>query len=202
MAKLIGGLTIKAVCDMCDISRMTLNRYRNDPHWPGDDAPLEYVKAFIISKRPANRSGRKKSAQPDHAGTPHKQAPDKSRSASAAPELSGGDVMDELDDEFANLQNMLSLDDELKRTVIEKNKAQIAQYQQKCLQAYRDKLHRKVARALGIVIAELREQDLTRAQLLNIGSAFARAQAVLDDGDPNAVDDAQPELDLGEKGES
>lgn len=188
MSKLVCGMTIKALCELCKISRMTLNRYRKNPHWPGDDAPLDYIKAFIVSKRSSNRSGRKKKqpATPGPVNGKQAAAPTQSAQNKLVQSLDNN-----LDNEFNNIQYILNLDDELKRTVIEKNKAQVAKYQQSCLQEYRDGLQRKMSRGVSFLINELREMNLTRAQLLNLQKALLRMVAVMTD--------REDEFELGEQ---
>ena len=207
MAKLIGGMTIKNLCNDMNISRMSLNRYRNDEHWPGDDAPLDYIRAFIVAKRPVNGAGRKKKSGMGHGA--------ESRTASGTPELGGAmphgqsgrmietfggavDIGEQLDDEFNNLGALLGLDSELKLTVIEKNKTQIATYQERFMQEYRDDMRGRINKAFGDVIELIKGFDLTRAQLENLRKAFARGMQMLELEPPpeegEADDNEQMEL--------
>lgn len=197
----IGGLTIKDACVALDISRQSMHRYRKDDAWPGDDAPWAHIQAFVSVKRgPAGR--RKKSAavvvDADPAAqrtAPHSAHTAGSVQASTGSELGGGmDSDEQLDDEFNNLDMLLDLDKELKYTVIEKNKAQIAKYQQAAIAAFRDKLGDNLVRAFGTFFDEIADMDLTRTQLDNLRRALNRSlEAVTGKRD---ADDDQPELEL------
>lgn len=174
MSITIGGMKQQDALKRLGITRATMSRYRQHPHWPGDDAPWTFIETFVDSVKSSR--GRK----------PKSPAPTSTAGAAFLTPPSAGVEAEEL----TELHAMLGLDDELKRTIIEKNKAQIKAYQEKCLAEYRAELTKRMTDALLIVFNELSAMDLPRSQLENVRKAIHAARdRVLHDGG-----DYQPEL--------
>jgi len=156
----IGGIAQKKACELLQVSRNTLFRYRKRKDWPGDDADFEIIQAYVAARR--GRGGR-----------PRKSAP------TMAPAVTGEDSQE--DPAMAELRAALDLDDELKRTIIEKNKAQIRDYQLKCLEQYRADLRKTLGQILDRLVDAIQDANLSPEQTDRLrGTIKAVAREILE----------------------
>jgi len=152
MATKIAGMSQKELYTQLGISRATLNRHRNAPWWPGDDASFSMIEAIVN----ANRTTQGRKAKPVAAG-PAPEDPD--------------------DETYEELIKQQDLGYELKRSQIDKNNASIGKYTLHYLAAYRKELTGDINRAHDRFFDELEHCDLDREQLINVRNALRRCQA-------------------------
>jgi len=183
----IGGLKQDEACRRLGLHRSTLHRMRQTAEWPGDDAAWEFIQAYVS----AHKSTRGRRARTAPAG-PAAAVVGAEASAAAVGAAAVGSLGSE---ELAELQSVIGLDEELKRTIIEKNKAMIRQYQLKCLSEYRRGVRRELQEALEIIYREAEAQGLTRVQVEALRMAVRQAQQQVRTGQRGTW---QPELGLDE----
>jgi len=142
----VGGLTVPVAAEVLGISTRTLSRFRKNPHWPGDDAPINLIRAFVVTMKKS--SGRKpKNAQPK----------DQTTTAISA-------VLD-APNEAAELAAALDLADEMKMVLIEKYKTAISLYQQKVIDEHKAGLISRIEAGMDLIYDAVAIMDLTPQQI-------------------------------------
>lgn len=176
MSIIIGGVTQEKLLEILGKSRQQLFRYRNDPHWPGDSAPLGLIQAFVTAR--SRSSGRKPKRAPGGQAATPPAVPQEEQAGGQAATPPAGQAWPF----SAGLEDMAeyialaagNLDDEMKRTVIEKNKTQIAAYQAKFCELHRRKVVDELGQCLRRFAVALEDLDLSEAQLENTRAALGR----------------------------
>jgi transcriptional regulator with XRE-family HTH domain len=173
MAIKIAGLSQADALEQFGVSRATMSRYRNDPHWPGDDAPFNMLATWIRGKKgPAGRKKKETRANPPTVPT-------------------NFDEGVEFEDESAEEQEkQWELSDRLKLSQIEKNNTQIKKYQLACMAKHRADLMARINKGLDRLFDTLEELDLTHDQVAEIRNKIREIGHDLND-EPG---DFQPEL--------
>jgi len=152
----IGGLSEQDARKALNIGKMTLYRYRKAPDWPGDDKPIAVLAMHVAAKKGVQGRSPK---------------PTKPKQPARPPAES-----QEYDEDWAEYADAMSLDKEMKLTMIEVKKATIREYQLKCMQEYRDALVSQINAALDKAIEALAEW-MEPDQIENVRKAFGQAQS-------------------------
>lgn len=164
MSLVIAGMCQRDVLDRLNVSRRTLHRYRQSPDWPGDDADIDTIERWVGARRPlsVNVNTSKKTTRPEQPKrkrrrSPRSNQPPKphSRESTAAEPAT--------DEEW---DDSMSLDEEYKRTIIERNKAQIRDYQLKCMAEYRAEMVARMNRALDVIVRGLADLSCEQIELV------------------------------------
>ena len=167
----IGGLDQNKALEILGISRQTLFRYRRADDWPGDNAGLDLIQAYVSLKH--KTTGRK--AKTDRAADVYRGG-----SAGASPSKGTGaaslaDVENATSD-AEELAAAFSLDAELKIVLIEKSKALVRKYQQQVIDEHKRELLARLEKALDLIYDAAAEMDLTPAQVETMRAAIRSAQ--------------------------
>lgn len=177
MAIKIAGLSQKEALEQLQISRSTLFRFRKDPHWPGDDAPLNVLKSWVAVK--SGQAGRK----------PSPQAPQRPKPGPT------GDIDESYDEQ---IRQQKELDWELKRSQIEKNHAAIAKHIKLHMSEHRRELIGQIGRAFDRFFDDLEHCNLETEQLANIRESLKRCRIEIDDGQQHEIQPVLLEVDHNE----
>ena len=157
---IVGGLTVPVAAEVLGISTRTLARFRKNPHWPGDDAPINLIRAFVVTMKKS--SGRKpKNAQPK----------DQTTTAISA-------VLD-APNEAAELAAALDLADEMKMVLIEKYKTAISLYQQKVIDEHKAGLISRIEAGMDLIYDAVAIMDLTPPQIDKLRGAIKSAVSTI-----------------------
>ena len=150
----IGGLSQTQALEVLGLAKMTLWRYRNAPDWPGDDCDLATIAAHCAAKKGVQGRLPKTKQKPDSPRSRRKKREPDSPLRKRRKTQEGM----EGDEDWQEYEDAMSLDEEMKRTMIEVKKVTIKEYQLKCMQEYRDALIAQINAVLDAAIESLADQ--------------------------------------------
>ena len=177
---IVGGLTVPVAAEVLGISTRTLSRFRKNPHWPGDDAPINLIRAFVVTMKKS--SGRKP-----------KNAPKKI----SIDIVSANAISSALNepDEFGELAAFMGLGENDKIVFIEKTYAKLSKLQQSIISERKMQIISRIEAEMDRIYDAVAKMDLLPPQIAKLRDAFKSSNLLL----PNTCEKSVPKFSLSDE---